>query len=376
MYQFKGKIWKKGVLALALVMACMIPTKPVEAAPTYSYQGKVAPEVAIAFTKVLENDLYPRLHVTPLGYPADVYSPDYIFDACTLVDFENDNVPELLVIYQEGYHEEGTYSHYDYWCCEVWRWNGKTAERIFYDKIDQMQVAEYDLTKVDGKIYFIFKSIDTPTYIYGIQNHQWKQIRYLESIQSVGDPYMIDDRVVSSKEFHAERERWMKNAEVLEGITLQDAIQLFYQLSQRYATPSSAKLKVDGKYYTLDSYTIEGNNYFKVRDIAQLMVGTSKEASVQGDASGVRIGLSIDPVVDDDVYVSTGSELKRTNLKPTMATRQITENYSRNVMRRFVSYTYTFDGYKYFPIRELGYLFDFDVQWDNAEKTIVIDTTR
>lgn len=374
MYQFKGKIWKKGVLALALVMACMIPTKPVEAAPTYSYQGKVAPEVAIAFTKVLENDLYPRLHVTPLGYPADVYSPDYIFDACTLVDFENDNVPELLVIYQEGYHEEGAYSHYDYWCCEVWRWNGKTAERIFYEKDDF--TLEYSLVKVDGRIYLISNPVGVETYIYGMQNHKLKQVKYLMGAQSEGDPVMIDDRLVTYEEYRAEYDRWMKNEEALFGFTLQDAIQLFYQLSQRYATPSSAKLKVDGKYYTLDSYTIEGNNYFKVRDIAQLMVGTSKEASVQGDASGVRIGLSIDPVVDDDVYVSTGSELKRTNLKPTMATRQITENYSRNVIGRSVSYAYTFNGYKYFSIRELGYLFDFDVQWDNAEKTIVIDTTK
>ena len=371
---YQGKVWKKGVLALALVMACMIPTKPVEAAPTYSYQGKVAPEVASAFTKVLENDLYSRLHVTPLGYPADVYSPDYIFDACTLVDFENDNVPELLVIYPEGYHEEETYSYYDYWRCEVWRWNGKTAERIF--NYQDGYEHGYSLVKVDGRICLVYYPFGLATHIYGIQNHQWKQVKYLLSVNTVGEPYMIDNRVVSRKEFYAERDRWMKNEEYLFDFTLQDAIQLFYQLSQRYATPSSAKLKVDGKYYTLDSYTIEGNNYFKVRDIAQLMVGTSKEASVQGDASGVRIGLSIDPVVDDDVYVSTGSELKRTNLKPTIATRQITENYSRNVMGRFVSYTYTFDGYKYFPIRELGYLFDFDVQWDNAEKTIVIDTTK
>lgn len=373
---YQGKVWKKGILALALVMACMIPTKPVEAAPKYSYQGKVAPEVASAFTKVLENDLYPRLHVTPLGYPADVYSPDYIFDACTLVDFENDNVPELLVIYGDGYHQEETHSYFDYWCCEVWRWNGKTAEQIFYDKSDPMLVAEFDLTKVDGKICLIKRVVGVDTYIYGMQNHQWKQVKYLMGAQSVGDPVMIDDRLVTYEEYRAERDRWMKNEEVLLDFTLQDAIQLFYQLSQRYATPSSAKLKVDGKYYTLDSYTIEGNNYFKVRDIAQLMVGTSKEASVEGGVGGVRIGLSIDPVVDDDVYVSTGSELKRTNLKPTIATRQITENYSRNVMGRFVSYTYTFDGYKYFPIRELGYLFDFDVQWDNAEKTIVIDTMK
>ena len=371
---YQGKVWKKGVLALALVMACMIPTKPVEAAQAYSYQGKVAPEVASAFTKVLENDLYPRLHVTPLGYPVDNYSQDSIFEACTLVDFENDNVPELLVIYPEGYHEEETYSYYDYWCCEVWRWNGKTAERIF--NYQDGYEHGYSLVKVDGRICLVYYPFGLATHIYGIQNHQWKQVKYLLSVNTVGEPYMIDNRVVSRKEFYAERDRWMKNEEYLFDFTLQDAIQLFYQLSQRYATPSSAKLKVDGKYYTLDSYTIEGNNYFKVRDIAQLMVGTSKEASVQGDASGVRIGLSIDPVVDDDVYVSTGSELKRTNLKPTIATRQITENYSRNVIGRFVSYTYTFDGYKYFPIRELGYLFDFDVQWDNAEKTIVIDTTK
>lgn len=366
---YQGKVWKKGVLALALVMACMIPTKPVEAAQAYSYQGKVAPEVAGAFTKVLEKDLYPRLHVTPLGYPADVYSPDSIFDTCALVDFENDNVPELLVIYLDDY--DGSYGNP---CCEVWRWNGKTAERIFYEK--NGFTLGYSLVKVDGKVCLTNALIGVETYIYGIQNHQWKLVKYLMGAQSVGDPVMIDDRLVTYEEYRAERDRWMKNEEVLVDFTLQDAIQLFYQLSQRYATPSSAKLKVDGKYYTLDSYTIEGNNYFKVRDIAQLMVGTSKEASVQGDASGVRIGLSIDPVVDDDVYVSTGSELKRTNLKPTIATRQITENYSRNVIGRFVSYTYTFDGYKYFPIRELGYLFDFDVQWDNAEKTIVIDTTK
>lgn len=43
------------------------------------------------------------------------------------------------------------------------------------------------------------------------------------------------------------------------------------------ATPTSSKVLVNSKVIAIDAYNIDGNNYFKLRDVAKVVSGSSKQ---------------------------------------------------------------------------------------------------
>lgn len=374
--RLQGKKLSAGLLAAVLL--CGIPEGRAEAATPFRYNGEISPEIAAAYTRVLD-EMYTRLNVTPLGYPADDRSPDNVFEACGLADFEGDHVPELFA----AYHSESFSTEY----FEVWRWNGAKAVCLTKQEVEPLDGLRY----FDGNIYW---SNVYGTNIYSIRNQKWERIKYLRG--DYGDEglvfdgtYWIDDQKVSRTDYYNERSKWEidrhEEAEISLGMgrySLQDAMDLYQQLSARYAVPSSAKLKIDGKYYELDAYNIENRNYFKLRDIARLMTGTPKEASVEGDAHGVRIAMPLNPDMDENTYQPTGTELKRGMAKADVVNRQLTENYSGRLLpymangsNRYIAYAYTIQGNKYFSIQDIGILFDFSVSWDGAAKEVIINTS-
>ncbi len=70
------------------------------------------------------------------------------------------------------------------------------------------------------------------------------------------------------------------------------------------ASPSSASVKINGSGIAFQAYTIGGNNYFKLRDIAMALNGTSKQFDVSWDGAKNAIILS-----SDKPYAPVGGEL-------------------------------------------------------------------
>lgn len=58
------------------------------------------------------------------------------------------------------------------------------------------------------------------------------------------------------------------------------------------ASPSSLSVSVNGKEVTLDGYLIHGNNYYQIREIAQILKGTQKEFQVEWNNTQNAIILS------------------------------------------------------------------------------------
>ena len=58
------------------------------------------------------------------------------------------------------------------------------------------------------------------------------------------------------------------------------------------ATPTSSTVLVDGQAISFDAYNIEGNNYFKLRDLAYVLSGTDKQFEVSWDSKENTIWLT------------------------------------------------------------------------------------
>lgn len=139
-------------------------------------------------------------------------------------------------------------------------------------------------------------------------------------------------------------------------------------LAAETATKTASKVTVDGVVKSFDAYNINGNNYFKLRDIAYILSGTSKEFEVTWDGSKNAIDL-----LSNKPYTRIGGEMvssKDENIKSaTLSTSKIYLNGKEIKLT-----AYTIEGNNYFKLRDLGSTFDFGVEWDGKNNTIVIES--
>ncbi|MHC1694054.1 MAG: glycosyl hydrolase [Eubacteriales bacterium] len=135
------------------------------------------------------------------------------------------------------------------------------------------------------------------------------------------------------------------------------------------ASPTSSKVIVNGKTVAFDAYTISDNNYFKLRDVAYVLSGTDKQFNVGWDGSRNTITLT-----GGVPYKIIGGEM----IKSGGAVKKAVPTASRIMLDGKGSpfTAYTIDGSNYFKLRDIGRAFDFQVDWDGATNTIIIDTSK
>ena len=135
------------------------------------------------------------------------------------------------------------------------------------------------------------------------------------------------------------------------------------------ATPTSSAVLVDGGKVDFVAYNIGGNNYFKLRDIAQALSGSASSFEVGWDA--VRRVISL---TSGEVYTSVGGELSGAvseNPQPVKTTATLTIDG-----RAFGITAYNIDGNNFFKLRDLATVLDFGVGWDAGANTITIATAE
>jgi|GEM_PF-1340110 len=135
------------------------------------------------------------------------------------------------------------------------------------------------------------------------------------------------------------------------------------------AIPTSSKILINSEDIAFDAYNIDGNNYFKLRDLAFSLSGTSKQFSVDWNAGANAISLT-----SNEVYVPQGGEITVGYKESKTASPTASKLFINN---KDVSLTaYNIDGNNYFKLRDIGQAFDFGIDWDGEKNTIVIDTNK
>jgi len=140
-----------------------------------------------------------------------------------------------------------------------------------------------------------------------------------------------------------------------------------YSPEKATATPSSTRLMVNGKNVAVDAYTIGGNNYIKIRDLAAMVNNTVKNFEVTYDSLKNAINL-----ISNKAYTSVGGEMAKGDGKARQATRTNSKIF---VDGGEVSMTaYNIGGSNYFKLRDVMQIFDISVGWDSATSTATINT--
>lgn len=131
--------------------------------------------------------------------------------------------------------------------------------------------------------------------------------------------------------------------------------------------PASSAVVINGKPVSFDAYNIDGNTYFKLRDVAMALNGTKQQFNVVWDQDKKAVNL-----ISNTPYEAVGNELKKGDGLPKKASPNTSSIYQDGNPVDLDAYA--IGDNTYFKLRDLGEAFDFAVGWNNLTKTITIDT--
>ena len=139
-------------------------------------------------------------------------------------------------------------------------------------------------------------------------------------------------------------------------------------VEKKVAYAARAKVTVNGKPVEFQTYTIDDYTYFKLRDIASAINGTSKQFMTFWDESTQSIQL-----VRRVPYTSTGGSAVG-KYGDTIATTSTAKLYCDGV-RKNVS-AYTINDYTYYKLRDIAQLIDMGITWNESTMTIGMETSQ
>lgn len=133
------------------------------------------------------------------------------------------------------------------------------------------------------------------------------------------------------------------------------------------ATPTSSTIYVDGVEQIFEAYLINGNNYFKLRDLAYCVNGTDKCFSVLWDGQKNAILMT-----SGEPYTTSGGEM---NPGDGIEKRATVANSTIFIDGNAIALpAYNIKGSNYFMLRDIMKVFNIGVGWDAATNGISINT--
>lgn len=134
------------------------------------------------------------------------------------------------------------------------------------------------------------------------------------------------------------------------------------------AVPTRSRVMVNDTEVAFGAYNINGNNYFKLRDLAMALSGSEKQFQVIWDSEYNAINL-----ISGRPYTPVGGELA---VSSAPAAQQALPTASKVFVNgEQVQLTaYNIGGNNYFKLRDIARVIDFGVTWDASTSTIGIDS--
>lgn len=131
--------------------------------------------------------------------------------------------------------------------------------------------------------------------------------------------------------------------------------------------PTVQAITLDGKDVTVEAYNIDGYNYLKLRDVAQLFANTEASFSVSYDEAKKEAA-----VLSGRAYTPVGGELETGEDKSDTCVAT-TQSFTVNGRARELN-AYNIGGYNYLKLRDLGALLGFGVDYDEAANIAILSS--
>jgi hypothetical protein len=133
--------------------------------------------------------------------------------------------------------------------------------------------------------------------------------------------------------------------------------------------PTPSTVYINGNATQFEAYLINGNNYFKLRDLSYAISNTEKHFDVIWDNTTKKITL-----ISGQAYTPIGQEMAKGNGSAKKATLNSNINiFQDNTPVRLSAYL--IDGNNFVKLRDVMRLFNIGVTYDKATRDIRIDTT-
>jgi hypothetical protein len=135
------------------------------------------------------------------------------------------------------------------------------------------------------------------------------------------------------------------------------------------AAPTTSAVLVDGQERKFEAFRINGNNYFRLRDVAYALRGTVKEFEVSYDASANLVVLTTNAT-----YTVIGNEMAISGLTGSVAAEPAANEVRLDGARLSLT-AYIIGETNYVKLRDIAAAVNFGVRYLGESDTIEIDTT-
>jgi len=355
---------KRKILGIALALAIITAILPLTATPI----AQAAPSKAtlIAAYKTYYDVLRTAVKEAEESDWVDMIEGGdraYEIAGAALFDFDNDGLPELLFYTQyNGSHDENDCAIYGYSAgAELYGvysntsyLGGSASFRIVTDRNGvsylHYTVVNYNLIEDDGGNIIDAKEASREDSYFTAKGGKWVEVSEKE----------ID--IVKVQDLS-----WLKTSSTV-NTTLME-LQSLQPLPPQDATPSAWSLNVNGGALRgTDMYSIGGNNYLKIRDIAALLNGTVRQFNISVDGGTVNL-------IPGAAYVARGDEMTPNPNAIKTTTSETT--FSFTLDGKPIELTaYMIAGSNYIRIRDILRLFDVFVDYNSSLREFYIDTTK
>ncbi len=244
-------------------------------------------------------------------------------------------------------------------------WAGSGQKIYTTEELAFLQKANYGhINDLDLKLQYI-KLTDNATKMW---ESEWVNVYKIEDFSFYDDPdTQVNDWMVTGKIYTI-----IYGGNIRYIVQLDSQKQAFtYYPGSGYSKNTTAKTQamyVDTEKYDALAYNIEGNNYFKLRDIAKMLDGTIKCFDIEYDGETNTIDMmSLFSYSQVGGELAAGDGAERTAYSSTA--------FLTYDGRPIKATCYNIEGNNYFKLRDITDALDCRVEWESEEQLIKVYTS-
>lgn len=301
-----------------------------------------------------------------------------------IIDFDADGTPELYCAWGSGDNEFVQHQ-------AIWTYTDVGVKKIFSQDVSNFgtDVSPETLLYVGSKNAYLVDGREvmnggTVTYFTKSGDSMTKALTYTAAVGEYAGGTSsfictLNGKPISENQLDASLEKFTAGMteyayfyfqDPYEGqdvkTTVSQSIELLKTVVYPTAKASLATLQIDGQRVSAQAYQMNGNNYYKLRDLAYVLNGSKKQFALTWNTEMQRIDLTLkkpyEPVGGEG-YGVTGTQqasLSSANIWMNNAKLSIT--------------AYQINGNNYLKLRDLAAAMDFGVTWDEHTQCIYVDT--